>query len=94
MVIVIKDKDYNREIINNDTIMYIDKPCNLKSIKDEKNTLILINLDIDNYGIIKNYQFFLEEVLITINVETIISNTPNDKVKEICDFHKVNYFRL
>ena len=94
MVIIIKNKEYNREIIANDNIVYLDSICKLKNINDDNNVLILIDLDIDNNGVIKNYHFFLEEVLITINIGTIISNTRNEKVEEICAFHKINYLRL
>ena len=94
MVIIIKNKEYNREIITNDNIVYLDSICKLKNINDDNNVLILIDLDIDNNGVIKNYNFFLEEVLITINIGTIISNTRNEKVEEICAFHKINYLRL
>ena len=94
MVIIIKNKEYNREIITNDNIVYLDSICKLKNIDDDNNVLILIDLDIDNNGVIKNYNFFLEEVLITINIGTIISNTRNEKVEEICAFHKINYLRL
>jgi len=94
MVIVIRDSGYDKEVIYNDNILYIEKACEVKDIEDEHNILILLDLDIDNNGVIKNHQFFLEEVVISIKVDTIISNTPNEKVKEICDFHKINYFRL
>lgn len=94
MIIVIKDSEYNKEMIENDNIIYINSACELKNINDDQNILILINLDIDNNGIIKNYNFFLEEVLITINVDALISNIPSSKVEEICKFHKINYFRL
>lgn len=94
MVIVIKDSAYDKEVKHNDNIIYIEKTCALKDIEDEHNILILLNLDIDNNGVIKNHQMFLEEIIISINVDTIISNTPNEKVKEMCDFHKINYFRL
>jgi hypothetical protein len=94
LVIIIKNKEYNREVIENENIVYLDNICKLKQINDDNNVLILIDLDIDNNGVIMNHHFFLEEVLITINVGTIISNTRNEKVEEICAFHKINYFRL
>jgi hypothetical protein len=49
----------------------------------------LNNITLDEYGIIKDYDFFLEEVIITKPIKIIIANFYHDKLKEICDYHHI-----
>jgi hypothetical protein len=90
LVIVVKNHEYQQEITNNENINYLVKVCHLKNIKSESNCIVLIDVNIDDEGVVTDYDFFLEEVIITIPIDTIICNFDNKKVREICDFHKLN----
>lgn len=75
--------------VNYKNIIFLDKICHLKKIKDKNNTLIIDCNLLDDNGIIKIYNYFLEEIFISININTIISINSNDKIKEICNFYKL-----
>lgn len=75
--------------VNYKNIIFLDKICNLKKIKDKNNTLIIDCNLLDDNGIIKIYNYFLEEVFISININTIISINTNNKIKEICNYYKL-----
>lgn len=85
MLIIISPNKKN----NLKNIIFLDKICHLKNIKDKNNILIIDCNILDNNGIIKDYNYFLEEVFISININTIISINTNDKIKEICNFYKL-----
>ena len=72
---------------NNKNILFLDKVCHLKNIKDKDNILIIDCDLLNDNGIIKYYHYHIEEVLITIPINKVLAFNINDKIKEICDFH-------
>lgn len=71
----------------NKEILFLDKLCYLKNIKD-KNNILLIDSDLLNdNGIIKYYHYHIDELFISININKVISFNTNDKIKEVCNYH-------
>ena len=79
---------------NNKDILFLDKACHLKNIKD-KNNILLIDCELLNEnGIIKYYHYHVEEVFISIPINKVISYNSNDKIKEICDYYNQKLINL
>ena len=93
MLIIIQNAKIEEKIENKD-IVYLNKICNLKKIKENVELIFLNDITIDNNGIIKDYDFFLEEVLITKPIKIIIANFSNPKLEEICKHYKVELITL
>lgn len=93
MILIIQNPNIKEEP-NNDTFYYLNNICNLKKIEAKMEVMILNNLTLDNNGIIKDYDFFLEEVLITKPIKTIVANFYHDKLEEICQYHQITLIYL
>ena len=78
----------------NDKIILLDKICELKHNKDKQN-IILIDCDLlTEEGFIKDYNYSLDEVFITNNINIVICINKNKKIDELCNFYKVNLISL
>lgn len=90
-----KDKLFQKiKILGNVNYKFMKNFCNLSDYKDMKNILVLYNLKIDNKGIIKEYNYVLEEIFITLPIELLITNKCNAKLKEICSYYKIPILKL
>ena len=92
MIIVIQNKDLDQ--IKGENIKYLNKICDLKRINEDIESIVLNNITIDENGVIKDFDFFLEEVLITKPIKVIISNVRVPKLIEICNFHHISLIFL
>lgn len=77
------------KVYNDDNYKYMDNFCNLSEIKDSNNILILRNITVKKDGILKKYDYFLEEIFISLNIDLVISNKKNKKLIEICKYYKI-----
>lgn len=97
MLIIISPHKNNKsfsEAKNDNKILFLDKICHLKKIKD-KNNILLINCNLLNdNGIIELYNFCLEEVFISLKINIVISINSNNKIQEICDFYQINLINI
>ena len=67
-----------------------DNFCNLSEFSETKNNqLILKDIRINKDWFGKEYDYLLEEVFVTLNIDLVISNRKCDKLKEICKFYKI-----
>lgn len=90
MLIIISKNTPTEHFYNdkkNKDILFLDKVCHLKNIKDKYNILIINCELLNDNGIVKYYNYHIEEVLITIPINKVIAYNSNDKIKEICNFH-------
>ncbi len=97
MLIIICPKIKDNLIVEgkkNKNIMFLEKICNLKHIKDKNNILLIDCTVLNNTGIITNYNYFLEEVFITININYVICINTNNKIKEICEFYNLDLINI
>ena len=102
VLIVVSDK-INNKLISNKKIIFLESPCNIKTIEEKDNYLFIdesINIKEDGYfynsfdndSLIN--QISLDELLIMTDIKLIIVNNDSDKVKEISDFFNVDYIVL
>jgi len=75
-------------------IIILDKICGLKNNKDKTNTILIDCNYLTNDGIIKLYNYSLEEVFITNNIINVICINKNNKIVEMCHFYKVNLISI
>ena len=78
----------------NNKLLILDKICHLKNVKDKNNDLLIDCKYLKDNGIIKEYNYSIEEVFISINVNNVICINENDKIKEICNFYKINLISI
>lgn len=102
MFIVVSDK-VNDKLISNKKIIFLESPCNIKTIEDKGNYLLIdksVNVKEDGYfynsfdndSLIN--QISLDELLIMTDIRLIIVNNDCEKVKEISDYFNVDYIIL
>ena len=77
------------KVYNEENYKYMDNFCNLSEISDSNNILVLRNINIKSDGIIKKYDYFLEEIFISLNIDLVISNKKSKKLIEICEYYKI-----
>lgn len=93
MLIIIKNKNINLRI-NDKNIMILKDLCNLGKLKNQDNNiLLLISLEIEE-GIVVDYNFYIEELFISVPIKAVISNFSNRKVKEICNYYSIPLIEL
>lgn len=88
MYIVIGNPD-KVKIVSNHDIIYLTDICSLKKI-EASSVIFLIDEAVNDDGIIESGNYYFEEILISLNIEKIITNSCNDKLIEICNFYKID----
>lgn len=97
MLIIIWPSKNNKSFLDRikyEKILFLNKICDLKQIKEKKNILLINGLLLNEKGIIDEYNYFLEEVFISINITDVICINKNSKLEEICRFYKVNLINI
>lgn len=74
---------------NHPYVVHLNKICDLKYICDLHNVIILDNITINEEGVITQFELFFEEILITVVVDVIISNTDSKKLQEISQYYNI-----
>ena len=59
-------------------------------IKNKNNILILYDVTLNEEGLIIEKNYFLDEVFISIPIETVITNNNTPIIKEMCQFYHCN----
>ena len=89
-MLIIISKNSSNIIFNenkNKEILFLDKVCYLKNIKDKNNILLIDSSLLNDNGIVKYYHYHIDEIFISININKIISFNTNDKIREVCNYH-------
>lgn len=97
MLIIIWSNKNNKTFLEAkkyEKILFLNKICDLKQIKEKKNILLIDGTLLTDDGIIKDYNYFLEEVFISINILNVICINNSNKLQEICEFYKVNLINI
>ena len=89
MFLVFNTNNDKLKIYNSNNFIVFDDVCSVKYLKDDEYILIIIDKDIEENGIMRDYNFLFEEILISINVKMIITNVKSEKLQEITDFYKI-----
>ncbi|MDD4000984.1 MAG: hypothetical protein PHX62_08870 [Bacilli bacterium] len=88
VLIVHHDKYLN--LFNNEQFVVLNDICELKHFKEAEYTVLLLDVDINDDGILKELNCFFEEIVISLKIIAIITNKTNEKLREICSFHKLS----
>lgn len=88
MLIIITTKCINN--FKNNNIVFLEKPCSLKTIKNKNNILVIGNININNEGLIEELGYYIDEVFITVKIDLVISLKNNQKLKEVCAFYNID----
>ena len=97
MLIIIWSNKNNKTFLEAkkyEKILFLNKICDLKQIKEKKNILLIDGTLLTDDGIIKDYNYFLEEVFISINILNVMCINSSNKLQEICEFYKVNLINI
>lgn len=89
-MLIIISKNSTNVIFNenkNKDILFLDKLCYLKNIKDKNNTLIIDSSLLNDNGIVKYYHYHIDELFISLSISRVLSFNTNDKIKEVCNYH-------
>ncbi len=90
MLIIVKKNEKNDLIEKEKDIVYLNSICILKTIKGKHHILVIDDVTLNNDGFIEEKNYFLDEILITIPIDTIISIHKHTKLEEICKFYHIN----
>lgn len=88
MLIILGKKSTNNKKIDN--LIFLEKVCSLKNIKNKNNVLVVGDININDEGLVEEYNFYLDEVFITIKIDYVISLKKMNKLSEICSFYNVD----
>lgn len=70
-------------------VVYLDTLCLIKKVRDKNNIIIIDSININEEGIVEEFNYFFEEIVISINVGLIITNQLNNKLLDIAIFHNI-----
>lgn len=82
------------EARNSKNLIFLDKLCHLKNNKDKYNSIFIDCSMLTEEGIIKDFNYSLDEVFITNNINNVVCINKNNKIKEICKYYKVNLIEI
>lgn len=89
MFIIFNTNNNKIKLYNADNCIIFDDICSLKYLENDEYILILIDSEVEENGVLKDYNFLFEEILISINVKSVITNTVSEKLHEITNFYKI-----
>ena len=74
---------------NDEKFVVLKDICELKKLQDEEYTVLLLDVDINDEGIIKELSCFFEEIIISLRVLAVITTKTSEKLREICSLHNI-----
>lgn len=94
MLLVIQNKESNTSIYGNENIVVLKSVCDLKTYRTGQYTILLVDIEIDENGVISKYNFAFEELIITLNVISIITNKSSSQLQNICNYYNIPLIEL
>ena len=96
LIIIYPYKKVNLFLVRkkDNNIIILEKICNLKHNKDKNNTILLDCNLLTEEGLVKDFNYSLDEVFITNNITSVICINKNRIIEEICNFYKVNLISI
>jgi len=89
MILIIDNREQKLDIKANDKLKVIDDLCKIKKFEQRPYALLLLDVEVDGEGIIKGYNYYFEELLISLDIIAIITTKTSQKLQEICDYYKI-----
>jgi len=93
-VVLIINNEKDISIFNNKQFIQIKDICEIKELNESPYTVLLLDVAINDEGVIEEFNFFFEEIIITLDIIAVITNKENKKLREICDFHKISLLEI
>lgn len=93
MVLII-NHGRNLEFLNAEQFVVLRDICELKKLQDAEYTVLLLDVDITDEGIIKELSAFFEEIVISLRVLAVITTRKSEKLREICSFHQISLLEI
>ena len=93
MILIIKSEQ-SINLLNNEKFIVLNDICEIKHLQAEPYSILLLNVTIDDEGIIKEFNYYFEEIIISLDIVAIITTKPSKKLREICDFHHLSLLEV
>ena len=94
MILIIQNKDTNSNISDYENIIVLKSICDVKTYTEKQYTIILIDIIIDEDGVLEKYNFSIEELFVMLNIVAIITNTRSLHLQNICKYYKIPLIEL
>jgi hypothetical protein len=93
MILILNhDRDFN--LYNNKQFIRLKDACDIKKLEDGQYTVLMLDTEINNEGIIEELSMFFEELIISVNVVAVITTKASEKLREICNFHNISLLEI
>jgi hypothetical protein len=93
MILIIQN-DNASNIYNNKDFFVLKDICKIKELKNPPYTVLLIDIMVDDDGLLEHFNYFFEEIIISLDCIAVITSKPSEKLREICDFHKISLLEI
>lgn len=94
MVLIIQDENTNVKFNDPYKFVFLKSACDLKTYRNGSYIIMLINIDVDDEGIVEKYDFHFEELIASLNVIAVITNKDSEKLREICTYYKLSLLQM
>lgn len=94
MILIIQNNDTNTRFNIPDKFLLFKRICDVKTYGQEPYTIILIDININDEGVVEKYNFPFEELIVSLNVVSVITNKQSIKLQEICNYYKIPLLEL
>ncbi len=90
MLIAIKNNCDGDIVLLENEIIYLESACTIKQIKAPEVILLLDNMTINDDGLIVEKNIYIDEILISLSINSIITSKYSEKLEEVCRFYHIN----
>ena len=89
MILIIQDEKSKLRFNDCSKFIQFKSICNVKTYSNIPYTILLIDININDEGVVEEFNFLFEELLISLDIVAVISNRYNNKLNEICSDYRV-----
>lgn len=94
MILIIQNGDTNTSFSIPEKFLVFKKICDVKTYGKEPYTIVLVDINVNDEGVVEKYNFMFEELIISLDVVTVITNKQSFKLQEICNYYKIPLLEL
>ena len=89
MILIIQNDYLNTSISIPDKFQIFKSICDVKTYREDTYTIVLVDINVSDDGVVEKYNFAFEELIVSLNVVTVISNKGSMKLQEVCNYYKI-----
>jgi len=93
-MVLILNHEQGINLFNNQYFVVLKDLCEIKHLDDKEYTVLLLNIKINEDGLLEDFHYFFEEIVITLKVVAVITDHPHEKLREICAFHNISLLEI